>query len=595
MPAKLFDRTPLFYFRPEQETCPIGDHPLHVLNTKTRTIKATGIGEFKAHHTTLYCPEHPELGSWRSSDLLKIIPPDSNVAYSVIIEIGRLRFLQSCQVAEIQLMLLERHSIEISTSEIERLINRFLFYLAAVHQENNHLLKEYIKIQGGYILHLDATCEGDSPKLVLSLDAVSGFVLYSAKIKSENRDDLIGFLQEIKNRIGFPHAVVSDMGDGIKGAVKAVFGDIPHYICHFHFLKVIGLMLFEKEHIAIRNALSKAGISGSLKKMRGDLGKKFDNLSLSDIEIFLTQPEKFGQTPVASQLTTYYLILSILDHGADGDGYGFPFDQTYLNFYQRLKDAYNMIKKVTMFYSKKTKNDRIVWKLYHLIKGVVEDAALKKVVEQYETKLSVFSNLREAFGTIPKSVNNGLTQMKEIASHKEHKKIKNAVHHFLKTLEKSIQKENDKHLCDVFKKVINKINEYGERLFADPLVIEVKDKKRTFFIHRTNNVVEQLFRWLNYGFRRIHGNHSIRRNLENIPEQLPLVQNLKNPNYMKLFFGEEIDIAKQFSEIDVKIIREMEINHHPKQKIYASRKIKKTLRKPDFKKQLLSAFQAVAN
>ena len=553
------------------------------------------MGEFKAHHTTLYCPEHPELGSWRSLDLLTIVPPDSNVAYSVIVEIGRLRFLESRQVAEIQLMLLERHSVVISTSEIERLINRFLFYLAAVHQENNHLLKEYIEMQGGYILHLDATCEGDSPKLVLSLDAVSGFVLYSAKVKSENKDDLTGFLQEIKNRIGFPHAVVSDMGEGIKSAVKAVFGNIPHFICHFHFLKIIGLMLFEKEHIAIRNALSKAGISGSLKKMRSRLGNKFENISIKDIEFFLTQPVKFGKTPIASQLTTYYLILSILDHGADGDGYGFPFDQTYLNFYNRLKDAYIMIKEVTTFYSKTTKNDRIVWKLYHMIKDVVEDAALKKTVAKYEIKLSVFSDLREAFGTIPKSVNNGLTQMKEPASHKEHKKIKRAVQNFQKALEKSIQKESDKHLCNVFNKVINKINEYGERLFADPLVVEIKDKKRTFFIHRTNNVVEQLFRWLNYGFRRIHGNHSIRRNLENIPEQLPLVENLKNPDYMKLFFGEEINIAKKFSDIDVKIIREMEINHHPKEKIYTSRKIKKTLRNPDFKKQLLAAFQAVAS
>jgi hypothetical protein len=585
----------MLFFRPEQEICPVDGHPLHVLNTKTRTIKETGIGTFTAHHTNLYCPEHPELGSLKSSDLLKIVPPDSNVSYSVIIEVGKLRFLQSRQVAEIQLMLLERHSIELSISEIERLINRFLFYLAAVHQENNDLINQYIKMQGGYILHIDATCEGDSPKLVLSLDSVSGFVLYSAKVKSENKDDLIGFLQEIKNRIGPPHAVVSDMGEGIKGAVKAVFGDIPHFICHFHFLKIIGLMLFEKENIAIRNALSKAGVSGSLKTMRGNLGKKFDKLSIREIETFLIQPEKFGKTRIASELTTYYLVLSILDHGADGDGYGFPFDQKYLNFYQRLKDAYIMIKEVMSFYSNKTKNDRIIWKLYHMIKGVVEDPALKKIVEQYEIKLAVFSDLREAFGTTPKSVNNGLTQMQELTSDREHQKIKKAVQKFLKALAKKNIKEQDRNLCDLFNKVINKINEYGERLFVDPLVVEVKDEKKTFFIHRTNNIVEQLFRWLNYGFRRIHGNHSIRRNLENIPEQLPLIENLKNPNYMKLIFGEEINIAAKFSELDVKIIREMEKNHYPKKKIYSSRKIKKTLRSPDFEKQLLSAFQAVAS
>ena len=81
----------------------------------------------------------------------------------------------------------------------------------------------------------------------LSLDSVSGFVLYSAKVKSENKDDLVGFLEKIKERIGSPHAVVSDMAKGIKGAVQAVFGDVPHFICHFDFLKIIGLMLFEKD------------------------------------------------------------------------------------------------------------------------------------------------------------------------------------------------------------------------------------------------------------------------------------------------------------------------------------------------------------
>ncbi len=111
------------------------------------------------------------------------------------------------------------------------LINNFLFYLTAVHQQNNHLIKQYIEKQGGYILHLDATCEGDSPKLVSSIDPLSGFVLYSAKLKSENKDDLGGFLEEIKKRLGVPLVVVSDMAEAIKSAVKDVFGDIAHYIC----------------------------------------------------------------------------------------------------------------------------------------------------------------------------------------------------------------------------------------------------------------------------------------------------------------------------------------------------------------------------
>jgi hypothetical protein len=31
----------------------------------------------------------------------------------------------------------------------------------------------------------------------------------------------------------------------------------------------------------------------------------------------------------------------------------------------------------------------------------------------------------------------------------------------------------------------------------------------------------------------------VRRNLENIPEQMPLVENFLNSNYVKLIFGDE--------------------------------------------------------
>jgi len=55
------------------------------------------------------------------------------------------------------------------------------------------------------------------------------------------------------------------------------------------------------------------------------------------------------------------------------------------------------------------------------------------------------------------------------------------------------------------------------------------------------------------------------------------------------------NIAEKFSEIDVKIIRDMEKNHYPKKKIYSSRKIKTSLRSLYFKKQLLAAFQVVAS
>ena len=583
-------------FKADQTHCPVCNRALCILKTrKERKIKAIGIGTFIAHEITMYCPQHRDLEPFKSSELAMIVPANSNFAYSVLVEVGKLRFREKRQVAEIQLILLEKHSIQISTSEVEVLINNFLFYLTAIHQQNNDLIRDYIEKQGGYILHLDATCQGDSPKLVSSIDPLSGFVLYSAKLKSENKDDLIGFVQEIKSRLGVPLAVVSDMAKGIQAAVKFVFSDMAHYICHFHFLKAIGSTLFEDECSALRKALSKAAVLGNLKALRGSMSNKFENIDLSEIETFLHNPQQFGQTLMASQLSTFYLILWILDYGSDADGYGFPFDHRQLNLYHRLKTAYSLIKEVIPFYSLKNKNRNIIWKLFHEIKETVENATLEKKVTQYEIKLSVFSQLRDALGTVPKDVNNGLRQMKETATVKELKSIKKAVAKFKANLKQEMKSIDDKKLYSSFEKILSKLKEYGNSLFPDPLVVIVKGVKKIIEILRTNNILEHHFRRFNYGCRRIHGNHSVRRNLEHIPEQFPIVENLNNPNYMQIIFGDESKIAEKFAKVDIEIIREMRANQKLKHKIYSSNKIKKVIRNPDFKKLLVDSFASASS
>ena len=553
-----------------------------------------GIGTFIAHFSIFYCKSHPELGTWGPKELPAIVAENSNVSYSVIVEIGRLRFKENRQVMEIKSILSEQHSIDLSRSEIELLIDKFIFYLAVVHQRSAKLIYELIKSQGGYILHLDSSCEGDSPKLTSSFDSVSGFVLYSAKLRSENADEIVAFLNEIKNRFGTPLAVVSDMGKGIKAAVKEVFGNISHHICHFHFLSAVGKYLLQNEDDCLRQALSKAGISGDLKALRRKMKANLAGLSDKDMQAYLTQPEQLGKTRQATEILAYYLILWILDHSADGNGYGFPFDQRYLSFYERLVASHTWIKEVTTYYPAKTDNDVILWKLYHLIDHLVNDAALKSTVATYKTKLEVFSDLRRALAIAPEPANNGLTQMSTISSTQELKKIRSAVIKFMARLKQKIAATPYPKIRGSFNNVKERVEKYWHQLFADPLVVTIDGKEKYLFVQRTNNIMEKHFRQLNYSYRRIHGNCSVRRNLENIPEQLPLVENLKNPSYMKLVFEDESKMAQRFSKIDVKIIRQMAAEHHSKKQVLCSRKIKNIIRKPDFKNSLMTAFARVA-
>jgi len=212
----------------------------------------------------------------------------------------------------------------------------------------------------------------------------------------------------------------------------------------------------------------------------------------------------------------------------------------------------------------------------------------------YKAKLSVFSDVRRALAIAPEPAKNGLTQMSTVSSIQELDKIRTAVNQFMKSLNRKISETTDSKLRSSLKNVKERIEKYWEKLFADPLVVHVNGKEKCLFVQRTNNILEKHFRQLNYGYRRIHGNHSVRRNLENIPEQLPLVENLKNPNYMRLVFQDDTKIAQRFSKVDAKLIRKMADQHRCKKQQLCSRKIKSAIRKSDFKDQLLTAFSSAA-
>ncbi len=132
-------------------------------------------------------------------------------------------------------------------------------------------------------------------------------------------------------------------------------------------------------------------------------------------------------------------------------------------------------------------------------------------------------------------------------------------------------------------------------IVAPAIIVRLLLNRSVILISRTNNILEHHFRRFNYWCRRIHGNHSVRRNLENIPEQFPIVENLKNPSYVQLVFGDETKIADKFATISIKRIREMSNGLKRKKKIHSSIKIKKTIRKPNFEELLTSAFASVAS
>ena len=84
--------------------------------------------------------------------------------------------------------------------------------MALAHRESQQELKRYMDSKGGYILHMDGTCEGGSPHLFSCRDAISHIVLGNIKMPTEDSQTIIPLLKNIKDAYGNPVALVHDMG-----------------------------------------------------------------------------------------------------------------------------------------------------------------------------------------------------------------------------------------------------------------------------------------------------------------------------------------------------------------------------------------------
>ena len=209
---------------------------MDVQKTRRKTILST-TGPFIAYETLLCCPSCANIFS--SDALLQLVPKWCNIGYDVLVYVGRALFQRYRTIQEVSIELYSRN-VQISDSEISYLGYKFIFCLAACHQQATPKIRESMGRSGGYVLHLDATHDGNAPALMTSINSLSKIVLNNVKIPSEHADHIAPFLQKLKKDFGTPQACVHDMGKGICKAVADVFPATPDFICHFHFLRDIG-------------------------------------------------------------------------------------------------------------------------------------------------------------------------------------------------------------------------------------------------------------------------------------------------------------------------------------------------------------------
>jgi len=165
-------------------------------------------------------------------------------------------------------------------------------------------------------------------------------VLHNLKIPSENTDDIVTFLKEIKKLYGIPLACVHDMGQGICAAIALVFPGVLDFICHFHFLRDLGKDLFKEEYSKIRGCLQGYGAKTIFRAAKKELYQLINDTPIFQEEMKHYMEDHQQGVPkesLSGVVKTYLMLAWLLDFKRELKGLGFPFDRQHGLFYQRIK------------------------------------------------------------------------------------------------------------------------------------------------------------------------------------------------------------------------------------------------------------------
>jgi hypothetical protein len=583
--ASLFAQPPAVPFGLEPEHCPHCAKPLKVLKTRERSVVTLHIGGFQARETIGICDGCRR--TYGSQELARLVPSGCNFGYDILVYVGRALFLRHRRSGEVSDELAAQN-VHISPSEVEYLARKFIVYLTIAHREAAPAVQQAMRANGGYILHLDATGDGQAPFLMSSLDSISQIVLGNVKLPSEKAETIIPFLEEIKRLFGEPIALVHDMGAGILKAVLSVFPGRPDFICHFHFLRDIGKDLLKQDYETIRKRLRKHGIAGKLRRRARKLKQIIDDHPQliddfrSRVEHQSASDSSTGQIPVIS---AYVLILWALDGMNQGGGYGFPFDRPHVVFAQQLLHVYERLQEIKKLQLRgQWRDNRPLYQLSNELEAVVSDKTLRRTLTEMEPKIRVFDELREAMRIAPRSGSQGLNGD---GMDTDMETIEDNVRDFRQRL------ATPKCAGRGYQKTIDQIDKYWEKLFADPIQVDTSEGKVAIQPQRTNNIMEQFFRDFKTGYRRKSGHNGMSKTFQAMLAGTPLVKNLQNESYMKILLDGKPTLEARFAEIHIATVRK-QLNDAQKSLDKIPAAIKKLIAKPRFPQIIANLFRAGA-
>lgn len=535
--------------------------PMHVQKTAKRRGKTLAHGEFVVKETAYICAKDCRAdGSVvvkRPSGLAEILPPRGIFGYDVMTFVGLQRFNHNHQRLEIKTMLSEQHGINLSTGEISNLMRRYLVYVAALHDGHAPDIRKVLTVDdGGYALHIDATCETGRGTLFVAYAGKRGWVLGAWKIGTERADAVLPKLKRVDALFGAPSAIVRDLSKALIEAALVFAGDreIAILACHQHFLKDVGKGLLKKPHDQLRDLVRRFKILARLRSLVRSLGRRIGkemDAAREDVKAWLVPTDDIVLPEGEAGLAVVRAVAQwIIDYPADGKDTGFPFDRPYLDLYHRGQRALRAVESLMRRPSADTNVGRALRDLHRILSPVRSEVPFSRLARTLETRGALFDELRAALRLTEKAYGHPdkpRTSEQQIAELRDVEAALAALRQSL--LEGRPERGPAQDLRDAIDEILEHLDRHGPNLWGHCIVLP---DGRVLVVDRTNNVLEALFHWLKHNERRRSGRKNLTQDMEQLPAEALFAKNLSDPEYVKIITdgGGLEDLPRAFARLD---------------------------------------------
>ncbi len=439
----------------------------------------------------------------------------------MIIAIGFLRWLFNYQREEIQLFL-EGRGIHISTGEISILSEEFLLRFYVLHTKHGSQMKKIFEKNGGYILHLDGSAESGDEITFTAKEGMTGFTIDSWIMPSEGREYIIPFLESLREKYGKPLTVVRDMWEEIAISVSDVFPGISQQVCHYHFVRNLGDIIFKHRYEELRRMILKTKIFARILALKKIC---MDGIS-SHERIFIAEH--------------YWVMLAIeyvlypRERKSD-----YPFVLPYLEVINRVMIVLEMLKKIVMWNARRNIGVKVVLKFEEYLKKLIETMEIKAYHSKIKLIQAWFEEIRKVL------------RVSREFSDKEQNVLPTKVNEMEPKFHDTIIKIRDEG-----RKLGGEYAEISEKIFQnchdhlDELFVEVKDKNgKEIRIIRHNGIEELNHRWSRMHIRRRTGRSRTTMEMEKYGALLAIFSNIENEEYIKTVLADVKDFISDMQDV----------------------------------------------